>query len=64
MEKMNLAIDQLKLKYQPLISQNAETLEQQKIKHAQLIEKKKVLEDKLAQLDKKSSTYVRHQIDR
>lgn len=37
MEKMNLAVDQLKLKYQPEISKNAEILETQKNKHAELI---------------------------
>ena len=30
MEKVNLTIDQLKLQYQPKISQNAEVLEEQK----------------------------------
>ena len=40
MEKMNLAVDQLKLKYQPEISKNAEILETQKNKHAELIKQK------------------------
>lgn len=48
MENMNMAIDQLKLKYQPIISQNAEHLEHKKDLHAQLIHRKRLLEEKLA----------------
>ena len=57
---MNLAIDQLKLKYQPIISHNAEMLEQKKNQHLELISKKSKLEDKFAQIDKHSGTYVVH----
>ena len=58
MEKMNLAVDQLKLKYQPEISKNAEILEAQKNKHAELIKQKQLLEQKLEMVDKASGTYV------
>lgn len=61
---MNLAIDQLKLKYQPIISQNAEVFEQKKSEHLELISRKQKLEEKLAQIDKNSGTYVVHSIDR
>jgi len=64
MEKMNLAIDQLKLKYQPIISQNAEVLELKKNEHLDLIARKQKLDEKLAQIDKNSGTYVIHSIDR
>ena len=58
MEKMNLAVDQLKLKYQPEISKNAEILEAQKNKHTELIKQKQLLEQKLEMVDKASGTYV------
>lgn len=61
---MNLAIDKLKLEYQPKISHHAEVLEEYKRTHQVLLERKSAVDDKLAQVDKKSGTYVAHQIDR
>ena len=60
---MNKAIDELKQKYQPIISQNAEVLEQYKKEHASLQARQKDVADKLAKVESASASYIIHQKD-
>lgn len=59
---MNLAIDALKLRYQPKISQKAEHLDSLKRKHTELVLRKQKIEEKMANVDTSSGEYVARQI--
>ena len=64
LNKMNQEIDKLKLKYQPIISENAGILDAHKKKHRELLARKEELAEQLTRVDKSSGTFVLHSIEK